>query len=109
MRKYRKDYNQDSQSSTDLYTNKDLDDLANEFVDSLFNCIGCKKVKIDRLKKSLEILESDPIFKHAQIHEIIDINMSEEERYKKKQFYKTKVKFRSWYYFINNYKAGRNN
>ena len=49
------------------------------------------KVKIDRLKKSLEILESDPIFKHAQIHEIIDINMSEEERYKKKQFYKTKL------------------
>lgn len=90
LRKYRKDYDQDSKTSNDLYTNKDLNDLANEFVDSLFNCMG-SKVKIDRLKKSLEILESDPIFKHAQIHEIINVNMNEEEKEKNRQFYKTKL------------------
>ena len=90
LRKYRKDYDQDSMTSNDLYTNKDLNDLANEFVDSLFNCMG-SKVKIDRLKKSLEILESDPIFKHAQIHEIINVNMNEEEKDKNRQFYKTKL------------------
>lgn len=72
------------------YENKNLDDLANEFVDSLFNCKG-SKAKMERLKKALEILESDPIFKQAQIHEIINDDITEEEKNNKRIFYKTKL------------------
>lgn len=98
LRKIRKGYETITQSDNcvkkveeqNKYTNKDLDDLATEFVESLFKCKG-SKTKSERLIKSLEILESDPIFQQADIREILSMKENDQDKNKIKNFYKTKL------------------
>lgn len=72
------------------FINKNLDDLACEFVDSLFNCKSSKN-KYKRLKRLLSILESDPIFKQADISSLIELELNNENQMYIKKFYKKKL------------------
>lgn len=72
------------------FINKNLDDLACEFVDSLITCKSSKN-KYKRLKKLLLILESDPIFKQADISSLIEFELNDENQKNIKNFYKRKL------------------
>ena len=55
----------------DVYATKSLDELTEEFGESLKQCKASKD-KTERLKDSIKILESDPIFKAADFTSLLD-------------------------------------
>ncbi|MGX8833662.1 AAA family ATPase [Amedibacillus sp. YH-ame6] len=72
------------------FLNKGLDELGEEFSDSLFNC-KASVYKKEMLIKALTNLESDPIFKQANIKQILNLSDTKENRKKVSDFFRIKL------------------
>jgi len=62
---------------TKNYANKTDDDLSKEFASSFFQCIASNHKK-QRLKESINILQSDPIFKQFSMLQYLDVEENDE-------------------------------
>ena len=88
LRKYKDTH--DSEQIDNIYTTKDLDDLSIEFANSVQKCIS-SKYKKDKLEQSLKILESDPIFKQANISTLVKSQNNEGDKEKLRKLYMTNL------------------